>query len=85
MLERQRTDPHESMAYLARSLTHAVGAEGRTRGVLGKRKGIDLNADFGFTRDRAEHSAQFNRPIQRGLVGFYELFWCVALTPSEAP
>jgi hypothetical protein len=65
MLERQRTDLHESMAYLARSLTHAVGAEGRTRGILGKRKGIDLNADFGFTRDRAEHSAQFNRLIQR--------------------
>jgi hypothetical protein len=64
-------DPPESMAYLARSLTHAVGAEGRTRGVLGKREGIDLNADFGFTRDRAEHSAQFNRPIQRGLIPFY--------------
>jgi hypothetical protein len=84
MLERQRTDPHESMAYLARSLTHAVGAEGRTRGVV-SRGGVNLFTAFGFDDNRAEHSAQFNRPIQRGLVGFYELLWCVALTPWEAP
>ena len=52
------------MAYLARSLTHAVGAEGRSRGVL-EGEGVDLNNTFDFTRDKAEHSAQFNRPIQR--------------------
>jgi hypothetical protein len=57
-------DPPESMACLARSLTHAVGAEGRKRGVLTD-PGVDLKEQFRFGFQRAEHSAQFNRPIQR--------------------
>ena len=70
VLERQLTDPHESMAYLARSLTHAVGAEPRTQGVI-EGPGVDLFATFGFDDGPKEHSAQFNRPIQRGLMEFY--------------
>ena len=71
------------MAYLARSLTHAVGAEGWSRGVL-EGEGVDLNlAPYRFGFQKEEHSAQFNRPIQRlyveddggRLIGFYQVLW----------
>lgn len=76
VLLRQLTDIHESLAFLARSRTHAAGAEHRTGfdgdkslGVIGSR--INLELTFGFTRDRSEHSAQFNRSIQQQMVPFY--------------
>lgn len=76
VLLRQLTDIHESLAFLARSRTHAAGGEGRTGfdgdkslGVIGSR--INLELTFGFTRDRSEHSAQFNRSIQQQMVPFY--------------
>jgi hypothetical protein len=76
-LLRQITDIHESLAFLARSRTRAVGAEpvtGRTS--TGTSLGqflqpINLQALYSFTGKDNEHSAQFNRPIQRQLVGFY--------------
>lgn len=75
---RQIVDVHESLAFLARSRTRAVGAEpltgytstGSPIGPLINR--LDLHAaPFRFSDDSIEHSAQFNRPIQRQLIGFY--------------
>lgn len=72
-LLREVTDIHESLALLARSRTKAVGAEARTQFLNGRPlQNTDLGAPpFSFTRDKMEHSAQFNRPIQRQLSDFY--------------
>jgi hypothetical protein len=73
-LLRQVVDIHESQAFIARSRSRAVGAEALTRFPLAAAlPNVDLQANFGFTRDSDEHSAQFNRPIQRQLVPFFSL------------
>jgi hypothetical protein len=59
------TDPHESRAFVSRSLTRPVGQVGpeAQHGVFAS--GIDLNARFGFKdASSADHSAQFAWPIQ---------------------
>jgi len=63
----QVTDWQESRAMVARSHTAAIGAQGpasgRTKqGVISD--SVNLNSQFGFGKTRAEHSAQFARPIQ---------------------
>lgn len=77
-LLREVTDIHESLAFLARSRTLAVGQQpltdytpdGLPRGSFTGR--LDLHAEpFGFTADAAEHSAEFNRPIQKRLLPFF--------------
>lgn len=78
-LLRELTDIHESLAFLARSRTRAAGAQ-RFTGFTAAgaptgaaiRDRLDLHAaPYQFTDDRLEHSAQFNRPIQRRLMPFY--------------
>jgi hypothetical protein len=70
-LERQLTDPHESMAFLARSRTRAVGGESRTGGKVGG--SVNLNGQpFRFGPTASDHSAQFNRSMQEGMKDFYE-------------
>ncbi len=78
-LLREVTDIHESLAFLARSRTKAVGAQpltgftatGNPLGAFSNR--VNLQAlPYNFTRDSTEHSAQFNRAIQRRLVLFYQ-------------
>lgn len=62
------TDPHESMALVARPRTYAIGAEPRVQGVV--EESFDLNGNrlaFG-----AEHGAQFSRDIQE-TTAFYDL------------
>jgi uncharacterized membrane protein len=76
-LLREVQDSHESMAFIARSRTKPVGTQPQTNhtvngaplgNFVGRR---NLQQDFGFTNQANEHSAQFNRPIQRQLIPFY--------------
>ncbi len=59
---RDVTNIHESMSFVARSRTKAVGAEGGTGGSIDSV--VNLKATFNFGDTREEHSAQFNRNIQ---------------------
>jgi pimeloyl-ACP methyl ester carboxylesterase len=90
-LLREVTDVHESLAFLARSRTKAVGAQpltgytatGNPLGIMSGR--LNLNAQpYGFTGASDEHSAQFNRPIQRRLIGFYRTI-VDTLVPASSP
>ena len=75
-LQRELTDQHESMAFLARSRTRAAGGESRT-GFIGNQAiqghqiqaRVDLFARYGMDDDVTEHSGQFNRPVQEQLIG----------------
>jgi len=65
--------PHEAMAYVAKSPTKTVGAEGRTRGAIDK--GVNLRSNnYSLPGDingfKDEHSAEFTRNIQE-LQAFY--------------
>ena len=61
---RRVTDPHESMAFVARSRSIAVGAQGATIGKITDR--VNLNgAPYSFGSTRPEHSAEFNWSIQQ--------------------
>jgi pimeloyl-ACP methyl ester carboxylesterase len=62
------TDPQESMSFVARPRSKAVGALADVGGTITSQ--VDLNANFGFDRNRDEHSAEFNWNIQR-VGGFY--------------
>lgn len=77
-LLREVTDVHESLAFLARSRTLPIGSQpltnytstGQALGSFINR--LDLNAEpFVFNSAANEHSAQFNRPIQRQMITFY--------------
>ena len=59
------TDMQEAKAMVARSRTHAVGAQGGVGGVISS--SVDLFSIFQFGNTREEHSAQFSRPIQTSL------------------
>lgn len=63
------TDPHEMMSFVARPRSKAFGARG---GIAGTSE-VDLHANFGFDRNRDEHSAEFNWNVQRlgAKDGFY--------------
>ncbi len=61
--QRQVTDIQESMAYVARPRSQAIGAEPNSSAVFPT--SIDLRAQFGFGRDRSDHSGQFERRIQQ--------------------
>jgi hypothetical protein len=66
--ERRVTDIHESLAYVARPRSKAIGAEPNSAAVF--TNSIDLTT-YGFTGVLADHSGQFARRIQ--LVGdFYQ-------------
>jgi hypothetical protein len=62
------SDPQESMSYVARPRSKAVGALTGVGGAI--KDQVDLSASFGFGRQRDDHSAEFNRSIQ-GLNTFY--------------
>ena len=65
---RSVTDQHETMSFVARPRSRAVGSEGNSAVVF--TTSIDLQTEYGFTRDQGDHSGQFNRRIQQ-LDGFY--------------
>jgi hypothetical protein len=62
--DRRVEDPHEGMAYVARSRTHALGGE-PSDGVPSTSTGshVDLSSQYGFGRARPDHSGQFQRNI----------------------
>ena len=75
------TDSREEMSFCARPRSKAVGAQ---TGVGGTIQGgsVDLTANFGFSRDSTEHSAQFNWPIQR-LNSFYHTLLNSLIPPGQ--
>jgi hypothetical protein len=50
-------------AFVARSRTKAVGALDYAGGPIGAK--INLRDDYGFGRERSDHSGQFTRNIQK--------------------
>jgi len=56
-------DPTEILAFISRSRTRALGADGRVKGFLNPVATVNLGAS-NFESSRADHSGQFNRPIQ---------------------
>ena len=70
------TDSQVSRAFVARSRTDAIGAQGlgsgeSKQGVMGTT--FDLGANFGFGNTKAEHSAEWRRPIQTCLPYFQQV------------
>ena len=60
-------DPHEAMAYIARSRTRALGAELPSLNPRppGWSAPVKMNTTYGFGTPRYDHSGQFQRNIQR--------------------
>jgi hypothetical protein len=56
------TDSFEKKSMVARSRSHAIGAQNGAHGVIGS--SVDLFSQFGIGNSRPEHSAQFTRPVQ---------------------
>jgi len=69
---RSVTDPHETMAFIARARSKAAGAVGPNGQVVSS-SSINLETDYGFTRDADDHSGQFVRRIQQ-ISAFYQRF-----------
>jgi hypothetical protein len=65
------TDMQEAKAMVARSRTHALGAQAGTEGVINSDASVDLVGAFGFGNTRDDHSAEFKWPIQTSL-GYYQ-------------
>jgi len=61
----------EAKAMVARSRTHALGAQENVQGVIKTDASIDLFNTFKFGNARDDHSAQFTLPIQR-VWGYYD-------------
>ncbi len=74
------TDWQESRSMVARSRTAAVGAQGGLHGVIGS--SVDLVGQFGFGNSRAEHSAEFTRPIQTTWKYYNEVMTSIGLQPT---
>jgi hypothetical protein len=73
-------DPHESMAFIARTRTKAVGALQGVGGVISREVNLGV-APYNFGRNRADHSAQFNRNIQQTDAFYKTVFDAVRATP----
>lgn len=61
------TDANEANAYVARSRTVAVGAAEDCPPLFvadRPQARVDLNSEYGFAGNRADHSGQFQRDIQ---------------------
>lgn len=70
--ERTVTDIHESMAFVARPRSKAVG----TINGIGSSVNVGSGSPSNFGDTQSDHSAQFNRPIQR-VQSFYSLLYDV--------
>ena len=68
-LLRPVTDPHETLAFIARSRSKALGAEPATAGVFSAEDQVDL-VKFGLNRTRSDHSGQFNKSCQETMTLF---------------
>ena len=63
------TDPHESMAFVSRSQTQAIGQE--SKAIRPFVEAVDLHKEFGFGSASIEHSSQFVLAIQN-VHGYYK-------------
>lgn len=75
------TDSREIMSFCARPRSKAVGAQPNVGGVI-QGGSVDLKANYGFDLDKSEHSAEFNRNIQR-LMGFYHTLLNALIPPGQ--
>jgi hypothetical protein len=71
---RRVDDVHESMAFLARTRTKAVGALQGVGGAISREINLGEGTIFNFSRERPDHSAQFNRNIQQTDAFYKEVF-----------
>lgn len=72
VIARYATDHHEIMSFIARPRSEALGAHVEdTAGFTGFNLVTEI-PQYGFGRDRTEHSGQFQRPIQKTEV-FYKM------------
>jgi hypothetical protein len=62
-------DPHETMAFVARPRSRAAGAEQSSAAVFSD--SINMEIEYGFTREFDDHGGQFMRSVQR-LDSFYK-------------
>lgn len=76
------TDWEESRAMVSRSRTAPIGRSGPTFGHGVIQSAVDLNAQFGFFDNTAEHSAQWTRPIQTSRPYFQQVLRSCQLNPA---
>jgi hypothetical protein len=76
------TDWEESRAEVSRSRTGPIGSSGPSsaHGVI--QSALDLNAQFGFFDNIAEHSAQWTRPIQTSRAYFQQVLRSCQINPA---
>jgi len=67
--QRQATDIHESMSFVARPRSKAIGAEPNSAVIFPN--SINLQTDYSFGPADSDHSGQFNRRIQQ-VSGIYK-------------
>ena len=67
-------DPQESVSFIARSRTEAVGALA-TGGSIENNFDVGDNSSTGLSNNRQDHSGEFTRPIQQ-LYPFYRYLYC---------
>jgi hypothetical protein len=75
------TDPYEIMSMVARSRTHAVGAQGGMGGAIKSTASNNLFAKYTFGNTRDEHSAQFSRNIQRAWSYYDDVLLSFGINP----
>ncbi len=74
------TDPHESMAFIARTRTKAVGALAGVGGVVSQEVQLN-NTTYNFGATRSDHSAEFTRIIQQTVAFYQRVFDSVGAVP----
>lgn len=71
--EREVANDHESMAFVARPRSEAVGATGRTLGAVTYTNNVGRGTLCDFRETEEDHGGQFNRSIQRTRVYYSNL------------
>ena len=74
-------DIHESLAFVARTRTKAVGALAGVGGAVSQEVNIGEGTPYNFSRSRSDHSAQFNRNIQQTHPFYQRVFDALGVTP----
>jgi hypothetical protein len=73
-------DTHESMAFIARTRTKAVGSMEGVSGTVSQEVKLNSNT-YGFGAIRPDHSAQFTRRLQKTQAFYQRIFDFVGATP----
>jgi hypothetical protein len=80
------TDSEVSRAFVARSRTDAIGAQGigmgeTKQGVMNST--LDLVGQLGFGNKKSEHSAEWTRPIQTCYLYYYDVLTAFGIPTSQ--